>query len=628
MRSNTHPNCVVTRFAGFATLLRLRQTTKMPSAPFKNLLHALFFAVVCTAALYISCRKIDHQAKPESAGLIERKFFTIPMNTDADVINIMNSIYHQNEQRHFVSKLARSAGYPQWNKAMIAGKKQSGHRSISAKGLGDDSTSNEMIYIPFIRENGNFTNAVLIVKATSADTAYRVLYRTDYKLFSFDTTNLNGWNARDVFHLFSIFERSVFGHSKLIVRDERLLTNADRTTLQTKRLSFSDIKVVYTFNDSIAGGGHRGTSMAPPDPPLPTCDHYSVCYAPINTANLCDFCSISNCDYYMGTGTECTVFVFLDSNPDPTTGGGGGGGGGTGGDGGSGSGGLEDDCDGSQQSTTLCGSGDPGWEPVVDKPAFNPYIADSVILDTSITNNFPCVKKILDSISQYSNMNAIAQIALNTVFNIDKKIHLTYIADPALTNQSTEDAYTHPDSARMATNGSDSINFYATVHLNYWVLTHSSQEYIAATIIHEAVHAYIDYKYSQYSKGLIDSTEFKTLFPLFWAPNFTNFFTSQPTELAQHTAMAGNLITIMAAPLNVINPNVPANLKDSLFRALAWGGLQETTIWKSRSDTNDLKALNFASRDTSVHAPFIMNGAPSVQYNFDHVSLNLKTTCQ
>ncbi|MBK9958070.1 MAG: hypothetical protein IPP11_05675 [Chitinophagaceae bacterium] len=47
------------------------------------------------------------------------------------------------------------------------------------------------------------------------------------------------------------------------------------------------------------------------------------------------------------------------------------------------------------------------------------------------------------------------------------------------------------------------------------MLNSATQEYIAATIIHEAIHAYIFYCQHQVQNGYMDTTSFKNLFPYF-----------------------------------------------------------------------------------------------------------------
>ena len=226
----------------------------------------------------------------------------------------------------------------------------------------------------------------------------------------------------------------------------------------------------------------------------------------------------------------------LGDDPPPSGGGGGSGGGGT----------PPDPCGGASGGRGIGVEGnlpcieDPGWEPEPPIPLedYNPLDADTVIIDADIRNNFPCVEKILDSInkfyvvvggvSKYLNINSVPQLALHEVFNVNKKIHTTISVDWALTKDSA-DGVTNSFQP-VPTNGED---FYTTIKLNPWVLQNATQEYIGAVILHEAYHAYIDYKYFEYYHGVIDSNQYKLLFPLYWPPRVGTYIL-QGSALQQH----------------------------------------------------------------------------------------------
>ena len=50
-----------------------------------------------------------------------------------------------------------------------------------------------------------------------------------------------------------------------------------------------------------------------------------------------------------------------------------------------------------------------------------------------------------------------------------------------------------------------------------------------------------------------------------------------------------------------------------------------TTVYRTRTDTLNLIAINQMARDTSVHAPFTIPGSPI--YTFDSHNLNMKKGC-
>jgi len=87
--------------------------------------------------------------------------------------------------------------------------------------------------------------------------------------------------------------------------------------------------------------------------------------------------------------------------------------------------------------------------------------------------------------------------------------------------------------------------FTADIKLNANTLSTASKEYIAATIMHEVIHAYL------------------TLYG-------TN------GSLNQHTDMATNYLSIMAIDLKLLYPGIT----EEDATALSWGGLGETQLWK------------------------------------------------
>lgn len=267
---------------------------------------------------------------------------------------------------------------------------------------------------------------------------------------------------------------------------------------------------------------------------------------------------------------------------------------------------------------------------------YDPYIGDNIIIDRKLRDSFPCIVRLLDTISAAGNLTSRAQVALNQIFNVGKKIHLTLRVENSWTKDSIDGATT-VDSAWTTTlaDGTEGLDFYAKIALNPWLLKNATKEYIASTIIHEAFHAYIDYKYLQYRKGIIDSNAFKTLFPLYWPPRYlagTGIYI-MPTNLLQHQVMAANLIQAMASPLyGLSNNSMSPVMKDSLYRALSWGGLEASTTWRTKTDTCNIMAINRVARDTSYglghsQGPFIM-GNCLTNYTFSYSSLNFKMPCQ
>jgi hypothetical protein len=264
---------------------------------------------------------------------------------------------------------------------------------------------------------------------------------------------------------------------------------------------------------------------------------------------------------------------------------------------------------------------------------FDPYIADNVIVDTSITNNFPCVKNIIDTLAKFGNLNQRAQVALHEIFNVGKKIKLTIKLDWDLVGTTT-DGYAKATSIVPSDTLTEPIDFKATIFLNPAVLRTATKEYIAATLIHEAVHSYIEFKWWQYRYGNIDSTTFKSLFPIVYLrmmPNSNLFYLPSANE--QHNAMAESYFTTMASALYAIhNDSMTIQMKDSIYKALAWGGLHTTNAWRGfYTDTCKIKAINAAARDTTSPMPFVLIGPRAGicrdTFNFNYKTLKLQKQC-
>jgi len=165
-------------------------------------------------------------------------------------------------------------------------------------------------------------------------------------------------------------------------------------------------------------------------------------------------------------------------------------------------------------------------------------------------------------------------------------VNLHYQVDNTLTMSNPLNGYT--DSVRT---GTAPYSYEQYVELNPWVLQNSSQEFILLVMIHEGIHSTIDYWFKQYRNNVIDSNQFKNMFPLFW--DYQRPRSAQ--ELGQHTQMAEAYVSQLKSLLQGFN----SNISDSMSTALAWMGLQETTAWKARTDTSQLVDLqHIARRDT------------------------------
>ncbi len=155
----------------------------------------------------------------------------------------------------------------------------------------------------------------------------------------------------------------------------------------------------------------------------------------------------------------------------------------------------------------------------------------------------PCLKDMVEESIDQDCRNKVSTI-INTLFAASETHHLYFEDNPTLAPPlENADARTQVDLHNMSLPNRLKIE----ITFNTSQLDSASQEYIAATIFHEAIHAWIDYS-----------------FPV-------------PTEAAQHhesMAQSGN-IQMVANAIREIYPNL--SMQDAID--LSWGGLQNTIAW-------------------------------------------------
>lgn len=592
----------------------------------KSKLFAATFCFLATLLFVTACLKPNHEKEHPHAFDLER-FFAYKSDLDPVVVATIEGLKYKNGKKEFASRMVKAAGYPLWNKSVISSTVAT-RPDLQERALSEGDTT--YIYTPFVSEQYENVQAVLITRIdnTAEDTAYKFLLANDYADYPRDIQSEagTGATATNVAELFFYFEITVFDKTAMKIKDHRKLFHFNLTNdsvYVTREVLLNRVICVSTpgewvwVSQRVVGapvsevenenGGYTFGMSRPIHfvvtkkvhmwkPPI------FVCYGDPETP------PIPSDEYGGGAGGPIDG---LDTPNDPHP--------------------FDSDPDDGRLDEQGQLEVFEGWEPItIDEPEFNPYAADVVVVDTSISNNFPCVQKIVDSLAAYANLNALAQVALHTVFGVNQNINLTLTVEPTY-GENDKDGETQVDSLLTTASA-----FHATIKLNPWVLTHSTQEYVAAVIIHESVHAYIDYKKSQYEAGLIDSNQFKALFPIYWPPkvlytaNNMNYYNLGGTT--HHRVMAANLINIMSEPLKALypNPSIPTAMRDSIYRGISWGGLDQTTVWRARSDTFDLGAILMMARDTSLHAPFPVilgsNTSPS-NYNFDSHTLNMKKGC-
>jgi hypothetical protein len=315
-------------------------------------------------------------------------------------------------------------------------------------------------------------------------------------------------------------------------------------TMEAKEFTQSTVKGLYkACNESISRskifvpGAEQG-GIGPNTVVIHwLCWNYYATYSDPSTGAVIGFATTTQCSYSITyTGNE---LAYLDPSyyNDPTGGGGG-------------------------------GSYVEEWT-YVNVPVQNQSIIDSL-------NGYPCAQQILANIND--SIRSEVEDVLLGVFGQNNNINLTYKVDNNLTKDSLENGYT----PRYTGGG---VDWYEqNIFLNPWVLQNSAKEYTATVFVHEGIHAVIDYWRTRYFQNAIDSTTLKNMFPIFWEYNRVR----GQVELAEHEQIANAYVNKIADFVKLLNPNVT----DEMAKALGWKGLQETTVWKAKSDSEKNQILN------------------------------------
>jgi hypothetical protein len=274
------------------------------------------FLIFSLIIVLFSCKKTD--SVQDGAPPVDR-FFSVPSNAPKEIKAVAKALKKQNDQYNYLSSITKRAGYPRWDKAMIANFDKG---TIAARG--SEEAGGEIVYIPFVKDSDNYVNSLLAVKMDPADTIYRMLYAFSYRAFGYDTSDHTKWNARDVFNIFTSFDHSVFGHTKFWVRDTNLFKpRNDSSHVIVTRINDANSRStarasVYTLDrcGTVTVCSNPGPAPAPAPSPKPA------------LARLTDDCStLEICTtFYYGGGSDGTGSTGGWTGTGDGTGGGGSGG--------------------------------------------------------------------------------------------------------------------------------------------------------------------------------------------------------------------------------------------------------------------------------------------------------------
>jgi len=488
-----------------------------------------------------------------------------------------------------VEQTVKQIGYPRWNKMMNV-------KKSSAQGKGASTDSVNLYYIPFVRDQENFVNASMIIKTTAEDTTFGYLCDWQYKNFGFDSTSTN-WTARNVFHIFALLDKSVFARTRFKILDSNLISSQVATHIHDMGLTFSTTDVFYTLDTNSTSRANRSSFWL-----LTTeCNSFIVCvpghYGKSFVLSACPPGQIPLIE------TICTdVWVYIPSSGD------GGNNSGTGnpsGTGGSGGGGTPPNCNGGLNKGQGFDHCTPGWEPeyIGDEINYSPNIFDTIGISYALKSTYPCFANFLKD--TLPNTNGFTQRILYNLFGVSSRIHLTYDIDFRLTKDSA-DALTDPAQISYDPAVNPRVyKFSTTIRLNPWLLDSAAYEYNVATAIHEGIHAFIDQMFTQIY--ITDPATITTYFSLFLYYYTQNQNYTNPT--LQHYEIASKYLDSVTNVVRHYYRGAAPNeqWKDSVSRALAWGGLSATNVWLALPSNEKCRiaSINLAARDISSQGGII-----------------------
>lgn len=600
-----------------------------------------FSALLIVSIGFWACRKQDYSFKEADNALTVEKFFTLPNNASPEIMRIAARLKQLNDKTGFIADLVHREGLAIWDKSIYNTAKNHSTsvidvatNSINTNANGT-SNNDTIVYIPLVLQNADYVNA-FIYATLNGDIRLKLYRAKEYANREFGDLQGKANNADHFALQMMLLNEKVFGYTEFRLKDSRLFKNLTAVAKgaddknRTLKLTTSNTSQ-STSGIKLMGWEHidvtvcvTTTSYNCATPNWPGCQ--PVCDASYHECVKCTKDVSTSCQT-----TTYSYFVEPKETPQPPLGSTDGGGGTpiTGNPAPSG----PVQCNPTPEldnGLLPCEKGNTtGWTIVPSKSvsAYDPMIADSVVIDTSITNNYPCFSKIIDTLSSFSNLNQKAQVALSQIFNTNKRIHTTLKLDRSLVGTSTS-AYTKR-TGYSTTNASDTaeLNFSATIFINPDMLASATKEYIATTVVHESMHAYIDYIFTLYNLQLVDSNYVKAKFPIFWGGINAR---KTPSEIQQHNLMASNWVKLISDPLyGFTNNELTQPTKDSIYQAIGWGGLYESDAFKGRTDGCYIMAINIAARNMNIGTPYSIVGYPqcSSNYNFTAQSLKLKKPC-
>ena len=571
--------------------------------------------------IIVSCKKLDSDIRKKPFVDKAKEFLTVPASTSPTIKRIAETIKKQNEQTHFLDWFADKFGYAIWNKPHL----------FLPKGNAQGRTNHvpdTLAFIPLVNEGVDEVHSFLGCEIKEDSVKIR-LFRSDRYAAYGKNFQLDSLSSETVALECMVLENRIFGHDVFRINVLGLFKDSPTDTSKSRFLFIKD------FVDSSKQKSMPHTSGRTSDYYVPMWSTYCV------TIGVQGYPSPGGGSppppsQYAAHSYEVTscynVLTWVNIIEGPLEPGGSSGTIGTGGGGGS-PWYEEDPC-----RTALPGQcGDDmteGWVYVGEAAQtsnYNVLWCDTIGYSNSLQSMYPCAYYLIhDSLP---NVNYLAQLAGTNVFEDSTYMHLTF---------DTSTTFTTAIDAAGETNASPNIyiddngftHFRATIKLNGWYLRNATKEYKIKVIVHECMHAIFTLRWGQYlrwlnfQQGNIDSFFIKQHFPIHWY-----YITQQNvplTELQDHEIMATDYVNFFTSIVGQFyNPSAPSAIKDTVLKAMGYGGLDKTTAWKLLPsmgiDTCKYKNIIMTAAQSLI-GQYSTPGCPTFTANYLD-SLKLTTGC-
>ncbi len=177
-----------------------------------NYLGFFIFCVLLSFCIS-ACRKVDQFHTPFDISSTRERFFSKKAVQDDRLKKVIQSLEAREEINPFVEKLVKRAGFPLWNKTLMADKDKSLNRYLS-RSSGEDTS---FYYTPFTADGIEGVQAIMITRVEGVDTMYKFITADEYK--EYPVYSNQGATATDVAVLFFAFENMVYGKNELELKD-------------------------------------------------------------------------------------------------------------------------------------------------------------------------------------------------------------------------------------------------------------------------------------------------------------------------------------------------------------------------------------------------------------------------